>query len=105
MAFLQVAEKFIEAMHGGQELIPVTEVVFPELACRITQRLQDGRNGGVLLLQSLWRAWKTDFRHAGPERDLSRDEGGASGGATLLSVVIGQERAPSQASLSILGVR
>ena len=36
---IQIAEEFIEAVNGGEEFIPVAQVVFPELAGSVSHRL------------------------------------------------------------------
>jgi hypothetical protein len=41
---IHVTEELIEAMHGGQEFIAITEVIFTELASRVAHRLEGLRD-------------------------------------------------------------
>src|SRR4051794_21402601 len=45
---IEIAEKLIEPVHRRQELVFISKVVLAELAIRVTQRLQQFRNGWVL---------------------------------------------------------
>ena len=45
---IQVAEELVEAVHRGQMLVTVAQVVLAELAGGITLRLQCGRDGRIL---------------------------------------------------------
>ena len=47
------AEEFIEAVGGGQVLIPVAEMILAELARRVAQRLEHLRERGIFLRQAL----------------------------------------------------
>ena len=45
---IEVAEEFVEAVDGGQELIPVAQVVLAELAGGVALRFERGGNGAGL---------------------------------------------------------
>jgi hypothetical protein len=47
---VQVAEKFVEPMHGRQVFVAVSQMVLAELSGRVTQRLQQFGNRGILRL-------------------------------------------------------
>ena len=89
---IQIAEKFVEAMRGGQHVIAVAEVVLAELAGHVALRPQQRGDGGVFLLHPLRRARQADLGQAGADRRLTRDESRAPCGAALLSVPVGEQR-------------
>ena len=49
---IEIAEELIEAVHGRQVLVPVAEMVFPELAGGIAERLQQLGDGGIFGLHA-----------------------------------------------------
>jgi hypothetical protein len=53
---VEVAEELVEAVHGGEELVPVTEMVLPELPGGVAVRLEQLRDRGVLSPQAQWAA-------------------------------------------------
>ena len=53
---IEVAEEFVEAVHGRQELVAVAEMVLAELAGDIALRLEQLGDGRVLVRQALLRA-------------------------------------------------
>ena len=48
---IEVAKELVEAVVGGQELIPVAQVVLAELAGDVAMRLEQLGDGGILRLQ------------------------------------------------------
>ena len=90
---IEVAEEFIEAVHGRQMLVAISQVVLAELAGSVAERFHDIRDRRVERAEAKLRAGQTDFGEAGADRRLAGDEGGASGGATLLAVPVGEDRA------------
>ena len=46
---IEVAEEFIEPVVGGQELVLVAEMVFPELPGHVAKRLEQLGDGRILL--------------------------------------------------------
>ena len=90
---VEVAEELVEAVVGRQELVLVAEVVLAELAGRVAERLQHLGDGGVFGLQADVRPRQPDLGQSGADRRLAGDEGGAPGGAALLAVPVGEERA------------
>ena len=90
---IEVAEPFVEAVHGRQELVAVAQVVLAELAGGVALRLQHFGQRRIGLLDAARRAGDADRGHAGADRHLAHDERGAAGGAAGLAVVIGEEHA------------
>jgi hypothetical protein len=52
---IEIAEEFVEAVHGRQEFVAVAEMVLAELAGRIALRLQKFSDSRVLSRQSFLR--------------------------------------------------
>ena len=80
-------------MHGRQELVPVAQVILAELPGGVAewfQQLGDRRHRGW---QTDRRAGNTDLGQASAINALAGNEGGASRGATLLTIRIGEEHA------------
>ena len=101
---VQVAEELVEAVRRGQHLVAVAEVVLAELAGHVALRPQQRGDRRVFLLHALGRARQADLGQAGADRRLAGDEGGAAGGAALLAVPVGEERALACAMRSMFGV-
>src|SRR5580700_944431 len=66
-------------------------MVLAELAGGVPLRLEQLGDGRIFGLQADGGAGHADFREAGADRVLPRDEAGSSGGAALLRIVIGKE--------------
>ena len=90
---VEVAEELVEAVHGGQELVLVAQVVLPELAGGVAERLQELGDGRVLRAEAQVGPRHPDLGEAGADGVLAGDEGGASRGAALLGVVVGEGHA------------
>jgi hypothetical protein len=90
---VEIPEPFIEPVHRGQELVAVTEMILAELSCEIALALEHLRQRRIFLLDSAGGAWDPDRRHAGANRQLSHDEGGATGRAARLTVVVREQDA------------
>ena len=90
---VEVAVPLVEAVHRRQELVAVAQVVLAELRGVVSDRLQDFREGRILLLEAEGRARDADGRLAGADRQLARDERRAAGGAARLAVVVGEQHA------------
>jgi len=90
---VEVAEELIEAVHGGQELVPVAQMVLAELAGGITERLQQFRDRRIGRPKADISPGHTDLGEAGTDRVLTGDEGCAPGGAALLSVIVSESSA------------
>ena len=69
---IQIAEEFVEAMDGRQELVLVAKMVLAELAGGVAHRFQHRRNGHRLGRQADRRAGLADRGHAGADRQLAR---------------------------------
>src|SRR6185312_11348139 len=89
---IQVAVELIEAVRSRQILVEIAKVVLAELTSGITEGFQKLGDGGVLCLETEGRARDADFGESGAEAALSGDERGASSGAALLAVAIGEDR-------------
>ena len=90
---IEIAEELVEAVDGRQELVAVAEMVLAELAGGVALRLEQLGERRVLLGQSFLGARQADLEQAGAEATLPGDERGASGGAGLLGVEVGEDRA------------
>src|SRR5262249_46301527 len=88
---IEVAEKLIEAMVGGQELVLVAQMVLAELTGDVALRLQQLGDGAVVRPQSLIRTWQADLRQASADGRLAGDKCRASGRATLLAIPVGEQ--------------
>ena len=87
---IEIAEEFVESVHGWQELILVAKMVLAELAGGIAERLQHLSDGWIFRLKSEIGAGHADFGQSGAEWILAGNEGGASSRTTLLAVVVGE---------------
>ena len=90
---VQVAEELVKAVVGRQEFVLVAQVVLAELRGGVAQWLEQLGDGGVLGLQADIGAGQADLQQAGAQRVLAGDKGRAPGGAALLAVIIGEQRA------------
>ena len=71
---VEIAEELVEAVGRREELIPVAEMVLPELAGRVSERLQQLRDRRILGLQTGRRRGYADLAQAGTENALAGDE-------------------------------
>ena len=92
---IEIAEELVEAVHRGQELVAIAEVVLAELAGGVAQRLERGGDGRRLGRQADGGAGLADGGHAGADRQLAGDEIRAAGRAARLGVVVGEQHALS----------
>ncbi len=90
---IEVAEEFVEAVHRGQELVQVAQVVLAELAGGVAHRLQRRGDRRRLRRHADRRAGLADGRQAGADRQLAGDEVGAARRAARLGVVVGEAHA------------
>ena len=90
---IEIAEELVEAVHRRQEFVAVAEMVLAELPGHVALRLEQVGQRRVLVGQALLRRRQADLEQAGADRALSGDEGGAAGGAGLLGVIVGEDRA------------
>ncbi len=89
---IEVAKELVEAVVGGQELVPVAQVVLAELAGDVAMRLEQLGDGGIFRLQPESSPGHADLGQAGADRVLAGDEGGPASRAALLAVEIGEGR-------------
>ena len=90
---IEVAEEFVEAVDGGQELIAIAEVVLAELAGGVALRFERGGDGAGLGRHAGLGARLADRGHAGADGQFARDEVRATRRATRLGVVVGEQHA------------
>ncbi len=90
---IEVAEELIEAVNRGQEFVAIAKMVLAVLKCHVSERLEQVRDRGILLLKTERRTGKTYLRQSGANRTLPGNEGRAPRGAALLRVVVGEDRA------------
>src|SRR5215471_18708307 len=98
---VEIAEELVEAVHGGQELVAVADVVLAELAGRIALRLEQLGQRRVLVRQPFLCSREADLEQTGSEAALSGNERGAARGAGLLRVEIGKDRAFSGNAVNV----
>jgi hypothetical protein len=82
---VEVAEELVEAVHGGEELIPVAEMVLAELPGRVAVRLEQLRDRRVLGPQAERRRWNPHLAQPGAEDALAGEERRASRCTALLA--------------------
>ena len=87
------AEELVEAVRGRQVRVEVAEVVLAELTGHVAERLEQLGDRHVARLQPFLRAGQAHLQQAGAERRLAGDERRAAGGAALLAVPVGEQRA------------
>src|ERR1700678_1128412 len=68
-------------------------MVLAKLPCGVALRFQEFGDGRVFGLQTDRRSGHAHFGEAGPNRILSGDKAGATGGAALLRIVVGKQSA------------
>src|SRR4051794_2252278 len=87
---VEVAEEFVEAVHGRQIFVAVAQMVLAELAGGISQRFEQLGDRGIFLLKSDIRTGHTDLRQARADWVLPADEAGSARGAALLRIIVGK---------------
>ena len=90
---IKIAEELIEAVHRRQVLVAVAQVVLAELAGGVAERLHDIGDAGIERPEPEFGARQADLGQAGADRRLPGDESGAAGGAALLAIPVGEDRA------------
>jgi hypothetical protein len=85
---IEVAPELIEAVHGRQEFVAVTEVIFVELTRGVAHRLQGRCNGRRLRRHADCSSGLSDCRQAGPNRQFTGNEVRPPGGAACLSIIV-----------------
>ena len=90
---VKVAVELVKAVHGGQVLVAVAQVILAELAGGIALCLQQLGNRRVFLLQPYRSARQADLGQAGAQAGLAGDERRPAGGAALLGIVVGEHHA------------
>src|SRR5215510_2840776 len=78
-------------------------MVLAELTGGIALTLQNRGHGHVGLLPALLGTGQTDLGHAGAHRNAAADEGGATGGAGLLAVVVSEGHAFPRNPVNVRG--
>ena len=90
---IQVAVELVEAVHGGEELVAVAQVVLAVLGGHVPLRLEQLGQGRILGLEALGSPGQAHRGQPGPHRDLPGDERRPPGRAAGLGVVVGQQGA------------
>src|SRR5262245_41176133 len=88
---VEIAEELVEAVHGGQVLVAITEMVFAELAGGVALLFKEVGDGGRPVRDAVRGAGHPNSEQAGAEWMLTKDERGATRGAALLGVGISEE--------------
>src|SRR5262245_2195965 len=90
---IEIAEELVEAVGGREELVTVAQVVLAELAGGVAQGFQQLGNRRVFRAQSEVGPGQAHLGQTSADRRLPGEERGAAGGATLLTVPVGEHRA------------
>ena len=98
---VEVAEELVEAVRRGQHLVAVAQVVLAELPGDVALRLEQRGDGRVFLPHALGRTRQAHLREAGADGRLPGDEGGAAGGAALLAIPVGEQRAFGREAVNV----
>ena len=94
--------EFVEAVHCREVLVAVAEMVFADLRAGVTHRLEQLGDGRIFILQALLGCGSPTLE-TGAKGGLTKDEGGASSGAGLLAVVVGEECAFAGDAVDVRG--
>lgn len=89
---VQIAEEFIKAVVGRQELVAVPEVVLAELSSYVALGLECSGDRGIFVAEAQIGAGHSYLGQPGAIRVLARDECSSTRGAALFTVVIGEHR-------------
>jgi len=87
---VQVAQEFVEPVHGGQVCVEVALVILAKLPGGVALGFEHRGEGYVGLLPSLRSVWHANFGHARANRHAAVEKRRPAGGATLLAVVVGE---------------
>jgi hypothetical protein len=98
---VKIAEELVEAVYRREHVVAVAEVVLAELSGGVTQRFEQLSECRIFLLQTFRRARQADLGESGADRRLACNERGAAGGAALLAVPVGEERALASDAVNI----
>src|ERR1700679_3065761 len=82
---IEIAKELVETVYGRQVLVSIAEMVLPELASGIAERLEHFTDGRVFRLKSDCGAGHTNLCQACAERVLPADKRCASSRTALLT--------------------
>ena len=85
---IEIAEELVEAVHGRQRLVAITDMVFAELSGGVAQILEQAANGRIELAHSHRCAGKAYLGKAAANAVLPRQKRRAARGARLLAVIV-----------------
>ena len=87
---IEVAEEFVEAVHGRKVFVAIAQMVLAELTGSVTERLEHLGDRRIFCLEADLGAGHADLGEARADRILAGDEAGAARGAALLRVIVGE---------------
>src|SRR3954470_15726246 len=87
---IEISKKLVEAMHRGQKLVAITQMVLAELCGCVTLRFQELRNRWIFRREPFLGCRQPDFQKARAQRTLSGDESSTTGCAGLLPIIVGE---------------
>ncbi|MCO5220425.1 MAG: hypothetical protein M9947_02455 [Thermomicrobiales bacterium] len=90
---IEIPKEFIEPMDRRQKLVQITQVIFPELAGRVAERLEQLGDRWIFGIESLVLAWQPNAQQPGTVRMLTGNEGCAARRAGLFTVGVGEANA------------
>src|SRR6185295_161863 len=87
---IEVSKELVKAMHGGQKLISVAEMVLAKLTANVAMRFEHVGDGRVFRLKTKFCSRQADLCQAGPNWRLPGNECGSTGGTALLGIPVGE---------------
>ena len=90
---VEIAEELVEAVNRRQKVIAIAKMVLTELSGNVALRLEQFGKCRVLVRQPFLCSRQADFEKPVRIGLLAGDERRAAGGAGLLAVIVGEDRA------------
>ncbi len=89
---VQVPKELVETVHRRQVVVAVAQMVLAKLTRLVALVLERRGDGRDRSFHSLFSTGHADLGEPGTQAVLAGDEAGASGGARLLGVVVGEKQ-------------
>ena len=90
---VEIPEELVEPVRGREMLVLIAQVVLPELAGRVATILEKPGDRRILGVRAQLGPRQTDLAQPASIDALPQNEGGSSGRAGLLGVVVGESHA------------
>src|SRR4029077_11880440 len=85
---VEIAEKLVKAVDGGQRFVAIANMVLAELARGIAEALEQAPDGRIELAHAHRCAGETDLAQSAPDNVLASEKRGAAGRARLFPIVL-----------------